>query len=223
MAPIIQSLNSHDPHVSFNGALIYQMIDKKRVILSEKPLDWKTAEKIIAIVQLYFPHIGFSFYDADNWYTCRLDEGIQIEKSIGYQTPKVINRELFFRSAPKKIYKIMLWVLNDKDFLPIQHFLNSLDFGDITMVQSSDKTLEITHKEATKSHGINYILSLNNIPKERVAAFGDGHNDIPMFETVGTPIVMSNASEEIKQYGKYITKPNTENGVSYGIKHFLTT
>ena len=42
-----------------------------------------------------------------------------------------------------------------------------------------------------------------------------------MLKAVGVPIVMESATDDIKIYGKYITKSNRENGVSYGIKHYL--
>mgnify|MGYP002595360297 FL=1 len=54
-----------------------------------------------------------------------------------------------------------------------------------------------------------------------MAAFGDGFNDLSMLEMVGTPVVMDNALEGVKEYGKYITKNNDEDGVAYGIKMFL--
>lgn len=221
MAPIVTAIGSNAPHVSFNGALIYKIVDNQRVILYENPLNWTIAQKIITAIQIYFPHISFSFYDEDNWYTCRIDEGIQMEKSIGYQTPQLVDRQTFFSGQSKKIFKIMLWVLNPNDMIPLQEFLNSIGIEDITVVQSGEKTLEITHKESTKSKGIDTILTITNADRQKVAAFGDGHNDIPMLKAVGVPIVMENATDDIKIYGKYITKSNRENGVSYGIKHYL--
>ena len=221
MNPIVKSLQTDAPHVSFNGALIYKNIQNKRVILSEKPLKWHTAKQLVTAVQLYFPHIGFSFYDENNWYTCRIDEGIKLEESIGFQTPQVVVSDVFFNGQPRKIFKIMLWVFDSKEFPIIQHFFESLGIDDISIVQSGAHTLEITHKEATKSFGIDFIMSLHHLTKDDVATFGDGHNDIPMLKKVGTPIVMDNATDEIKAYAKYITKSNIDHGVSYGIKKYL--
>lgn len=57
--------------------------------------------------------------------------------------------------------------------------------------------------------------------KEETAAFGDGHNDLPMLKMVGYPIVMRNALDDIKRVAYRVTKTNDEDGVGYGIENFL--
>lgn len=64
-------------------------------------------------------------------------------------------------------------------------------------------------------------MEQEHLTKIETAAFGDGHNDLPMLEMVGNPIVMDNAAPEIKTIAKYITKSNIEDGVGYGITHYL--
>lgn len=66
-------------------------------------------------------------------------------------------------------------------------------------------------------------MNQRELVKEAVAAFWDGHNDIPMLEMVGHPLVMANASEEIQRLGKYITKSNEEDDVAYGIENDVLT
>lgn len=221
MAPIVSQLALNSPQVAFNGGYIYQQQGNKRVVLSESFIEWSLAEKVITIIQTYFPEIGFSFYDEDNWYTCRLDKGTKREASIGSQQPQLVDRDTFFRQSPVKLFKIMLWIFDSKEMTEITRFLTSLEIPELTMTQSSDFTLEITNQPAQKSKGIDYILTYYSLEKEDVAAFGDGHNDISMLEKVGHPVVMANASDEVKAYGKYITKSNLEDGVGYGIQHFF--
>lgn len=91
----------------------------------------------------------------------------------------------------------------------------------VSIKQTGLNYLEITNVKAKKSRGIKYIQDLENISKDEMAAFGDGHNDLPMFASVGTPIVMENALDEIKAYGKFITQTNDENGVAFGIEKYL--
>ena len=43
-----------------------------------------------------------------------------------------------------------------------------------------------------------------------------------MLKAVGLPIVMANASDDLKKIGKVITKSNTEDGVAYGIQKYIT-
>ena len=51
--------------------------------------------------------------------------------------------------------------------------------------------------------------------KEDCLAFGDGENDIPMFEAVATGIAMSNASERLKVVADEITYSSDEDGIAY--------
>ncbi len=79
----------------------------------------------------------------------------------------------------------------------------------------------MTHAEAQKSRGIDYIMSTEQLQTAETAAFGDGHNDLPMLKMVGMPVVMANALPAIKAVGRLITKSNDEDGVGYGLQQIL--
>ena len=96
-----------------------------------------------------------------------------------------------------------------------------LNLPNVSIQQAGDFYLEITHKKAKKSVGIDYIIKEEKLHKKELVAFGDGHNDLPMFERVGLSIAMENASQAIKDKVSLITKTNDEDGVGYGIHHFL--
>ena len=52
-------------------------------------------------------------------------------------------------------------------------------------------------------------------------ALGDSQNDIDMLKAAGFPVVMANASDEIKQYAKHITLSNNEDGVAAAVEQFV--
>ena len=49
---------------------------------------------------------------------------------------------------------------------------------------------------------------------------GDDINDIEMLKVAGISVVMSNASDEIKKLGTYITSDNDSDGVAKALMHF---
>ena len=51
--------------------------------------------------------------------------------------------------------------------------------------------------------------------KDNAIAFGDGHNDIEMLETVGMGIAMGNAKDEVKAKANAVCKPVDEDGVYF--------
>jgi hydroxymethylpyrimidine pyrophosphatase-like HAD family hydrolase len=47
----------------------------------------------------------------------------------------------------------------------------------------------------------------------RYSAFGDGENDVEMFEVVSYGIAVANAKPMLKDAARFITEANSENGV----------
>lgn len=80
---------------------------------------------------------------------------------------------------------------------------------------------ELNKKGISKATGIKYLLDKINISKENVVAFGDGINDVQLFEYVGYPVAMENACEELKAKANYITLSVEEKGVSNFINYNL--
>lgn len=65
-----------------------------------------------------------------------------------------------------------------------------------------------------------YIESLG-YSMDEVMVFGDSENDQSMMKMDFVTVAMGNADEDIKRVSKYITKPNTEDGVAYAIEQML--
>ncbi len=59
------------------------------------------------------------------------------------------------------------------------------------------------------------------VPPAAVMAIGDNLNDLPMLEFAGTPVVMGNASGELKTRGWATTSTNDDAGVAQAIETFV--
>jgi Cof subfamily protein (haloacid dehalogenase superfamily) len=84
----------------------------------------------------------------------------------------------------------------------------------------NNQCAEILPVTESKAHGISRVekaLQDKNV-EFRSYAFGDGVNDIEMFQHVDVAIVMGNAVEEIKEFGDIITSDCREDGIKKGIK-----
>ena len=44
--------------------------------------------------------------------------------------------------------------------------------------------------------------------------------DIPMFDFAGISVCVGNGREEVKKHATYVTKPVSEDGIKYALKHF---
>ena len=77
-----------------------------------------------------------------------------------------------------------------------------------------DRAIDIIPKEGGKGTAIEQVLAHYKFSKEEAIAFGDGENDISMFNTTPNSVAMGNALEYIKKQAKYITSSNDEDGVA---------
>ena len=128
---------------------------------------------------------------------------------------------LFNRAVVPELFKIMLITFDEKVMADLKKFLVALEISGITIQQSGASYLELTSAQAKKSHGIAWVMAKEQLDVADTAAFGDGHNDLPMLHLVGTPIAMANATGEVKAVAKFVTKSNNEDGVGCGIENFL--
>lgn len=57
-----------------------------------------------------------------------------------------------------------------------------------------------------KGVGVEHVLERLNVPREQVAAAGDGENDLHLFDAAGYGIAVSNAVPELKKRADYVTE-----------------
>lgn len=222
MRDAVEALQLKGVQVAFNGGLIYRIGDNNEVLpIHTQIIKKETVQDLLKGIRQHFPQVSLSYYDMNNWYCDKIDEGIQYEHNLTQQTPTFIHNENQFLEGKLNTFKIMMITFDEENMRELAKYLQSLDLPEITIQRSGKAYLEITHHMAKKSKGIAYILKKEHLPKEETAAFGDGHNDLPMLEMVGYPIVMDNAFDDIKAIAYKITKSNDEDGVGYGIHKYL--
>lgn len=78
---------------------------------------------------------------------------------------------------------------------------------------------DVYFKDCTKADGIKKLVEYLDINMENTFAFGDGINDIEMFQTVRCGIAMGNANEKLKKVAHFVT----DDVFSHGIYNALLT
>ena len=82
--------------------------------------------------------------------------------------------------------------------------------------------IDIIPKNGGKQNGIKEILRYYHINQNETMAFGDGLNDIDMFEYVECAIAMGNASDEVKKAADDVTDDIDQDGIMNAlIKHHI--
>ena len=81
--------------------------------------------------------------------------------------------------------------------------------------------LDVLNRDCTKGHALRRWAEYHRIPREQIMAIGDNYNDLEMLEFAGLPVIMGNASEELRQSGWRITASNAESGVAAALEEVL--
>ena len=92
---------------------------------------------------------------------------------------------------------------------------------DVYITSSVQQLIEISDRQAGKHSGLKFVTDLLGIAPESVAAFGDGDNDVDMMKFAGYGVAVANASEKCKKAARYVSKSHDEDGVAYGLRKIL--
>lgn len=89
----------------------------------------------------------------------------------------------------------------------------------LTFYRDSPFSMAIVNKNRSKKAGIEELLQrLELLDETNTYAFGDGNNDISMFEVVTHAIAMGNANEQVKEAATFITHDHESDGIEFALK-----
>ena len=86
-----------------------------------------------------------------------------------------------------------------------------------TEMYTNEQWLEIMPLNASKANAIKQLKAL--LGCEKIVAFGDGKNDVDMFELADESYAVENAHEDLKKYATDIILSNEEDGVAQWLAH----
>lgn len=215
----IDDLRLKGEQIAFNGGLIFLPRKDGNEVISSNPLQAESARRVIEKIQDKYEGVSVSWYTKDEWYAQQEDDGTRYETSITNIKPTLKKYNEIDYTEP--IYKIMIVGTNMENFDKVVEIIKAMDLEGVSANHSNFNYFEITNKVAVKSFGIEYIKQRDSLEKEELLAFGDGENDLKMFETVGTSVAMGNANDKVKSVATYTTLSNEEDGIVYGMESIV--
>lgn len=91
-------------------------------------------------------------------------------------------------------------------------------FPQLAVSTSVARNVEINDGRANKGAALAALAERLGFPMGKVAAFGDGTNDLSMIRAAGMGIAMGNAAEEVKAAADRVTAGNGEDGVGIAVE-----
>ena len=80
--------------------------------------------------------------------------------------------------------------------------------------------IDVTAPTATKGRALAWRAEQLGLTRDEVMAVGDNFNDVEMLEYAGTPVVMANAVDGLKDRGWHVTGHQNEAGLAEAIRRF---
>lgn len=97
-----------------------------------------------------------------------------------------------------------------------------LSGGDLEVTYSSNSGLiEISAAGVTKASGLAWVCEHLDVPANKVVAFGDMPNDVPMLTWAGHGVAMANAHADLLAVADEVTAPNSEDGVAQVLERWF--
>lgn len=113
-------------------------------------------------------------------------------------------------AAQRTIYKMFIACSRERE--------QTIDFGGLPTVRFTPHCMFI--EPTDKANGIRRLMDALGAPYEDVVVFGDGTNDLKMFDSAWTSIAMGNARPALKQAADYVTTACEQDGIWNACRHF---
>lgn len=166
-------------------------------------------------------NMGWRMMCLDRSHTLTLEEAIEAGKTSVFQ--KMLNRnESLGDMLQNNLEFRKIIVFNpDTSFNAANRDKLQKLFPELSILSSYPENIEINHKHAQKGYGLMNAIENMGIRNDEVAVFGDGYNDISMFELFENSYAPVNAQSAIKAKAKEVIPSNDDDGVGKKINELL--
>lgn len=135
------------------------------------------------------------------------------EKEISHLDNKIDYQDQFHLYNEEPIHKMCLWCKAD-DIKQIDEIME----GRYLIAQNTEHYYEFVCLHGDKGTAIQKLIQYLTINKDEVIAFGDGLNDLSLFENVGCSVAMGNAHQELKAHATYVCEDIMDEGIYKELK-----
>ena len=211
--------------ITSNGAAVYTVPDGQclqRFYLSEKSVleILRLTEREAVVYEAFIDGIAF----ADEAYVRDPVRFGATAEAVSYvqSTRKLIfDMPAFIRAHANELESVDIVTYDEQIKSRIWEKLQTF-IPDIYITSSVPQLIEIAHRRAGKHSGLRYIAELLRLPREGIAAFGDGDNDQEMLKWAGCGIAVANATRACLAAADRVTSAHDADGVAEGIYALLS-
>ncbi|MDE5864751.1 MAG: Cof-type HAD-IIB family hydrolase [Lachnospiraceae bacterium] len=239
IGPTIEKYDLHCGLILLNGA---EVRDENSRIINTINIDYEIIPEIARILnrQGYIPeymtnkgsqlcgteemmekNMGWRMMCLDRSHTLTLEEAIEQGRNSVFQKTLTRNNTIEDMLAKDLEIRKIIVFNPDREFNTRNREELMEKFPELSILSSYPENIEINSKYAQKGHGLQKAIEKIGISKDEVAVFGDGLNDLSMFELFPNAYAPANAEFEIREKAKEIIPSNNDDGVGKKIFELL--
>ncbi len=196
----ISKLGIDNPHIADGGAVIFNPIKGK--IIKKEVLD---KEKVKKLINIFENKYYLNLFTTENYYLNKSHKNEYTEiyaKFIGKEPVIVDDFERLLDT--EEISKINISSFDIKQKNEIDKFLKSIEnIVNYSWSRGPNtgnvETAVVTSKNASKKHGVMYLIDYLNVDLDNVLGVGDTIHDWDFIEICGYKGVMGNGTGELKE------------------------
>lgn len=177
--------------VTYQGALVGRFDDTRWVTKSETTLELEVAHEIAQLAAE--SGLATSWHAGPSWYTTALTDEILLEARIVNDSPLVVDDHRRLSASPHKLMFISsldeTWSLTE---------LTARLPPSVSHSYSHPNYLEVSPRGVDKGTGVKDLLARIGGRAADLTAFGDGENDLAMFDIAAHSVAMMHAPVSVR-------------------------
>lgn len=210
---VTAGLNARIPLITYNGAMVVDNVDGSFLIKNFFGEEVRDVLRDLFVHDVYPMVYGFvEGIEKFSFLPAKSSRGLLAfnETRTGDKRCRMVDTEtelmqgdIFYLTCIDEAEKLLPLYEKYKD---LYHCVYQID------IYSGEPWLEIMPKAASKSNAIRQVQQM--LGCDRLVVFGDGKNDIDMFEMADEAYAMANAVPELKAKATAVIGSNNEDGVA---------
>ena len=213
--PVIEKYKLDAAVIALGGAVI---LDHSKNIMYEKGMTTEEMLEVLQFVEANLPEATWNVYTASKWIV-KDRSNPRVLKEVSVVEVEPTGTDLSDIGFSEQIGKVLL--MCDSESIERMESVLKGHFPNFHICQSAKTMLEINAKGSSKGQAAEIYCKENDLELKDAIAFGDNFNDFSMLETVGHPILMGNAPEELKRRFSRHTSDNNHDGIAEVIEKIL--
>lgn len=196
--------NGFDAYITLNGQLCLDESGAYRDV----PVDAEDARTIVE--HAYREHrYDILVQQPEASFVSRLSDRV---RTVGDKVGIQYHEESYEKALSAPIYQFCVFVDPGEEHVFLDYTHN------VKATRWTELFCDVVPREGGKAYGVAATLERFGLEPEEAVAFGDGENDLSMFEAVGTSVAMGNAWDSVKERATFVTNDVDDDGIYHACR-----